>query len=272
MDHKPEDLIPILARLTNEYTSFESSSISYDTANDLMNGILYSLREVSDIKRNLPETKAGADVSLLYKKGQEVILKKVNRSKDTYNQLIKDYNAYGVKNYEDTIQKGLSTFFLRYDSKFKPQDHILTLDYPSLFPKSSLKGIDLIYYYTESIQKENMFLAFFHPVAIKNLLNSLTKDYENLYMDNLCYPVLFMVVFCFIADQPTDHLQISAEDIPVVEDFFDKKSPKEIEAYVTRIISSFCKTNGLDTSYFSKISKDFHLRYNGMLYLMGLEK
>lgn len=38
-------------------------------------------------------------------------------------------------------------FFLRYDARFCPQDHILTLDYPTMNRYGKKSGIRLIYEY-----------------------------------------------------------------------------------------------------------------------------
>lgn len=269
MNYEPQDLIPILAKLTNEYTSFESTSVSYDTANILMGGILYCLNETSESVMKLPETLDGADVDLLYKKGRDLVIKKVNRTKDTYHALVSDFNAYGVENYRATIADGIPEFFLHYDPKFKPQDHILTLDYPTLYPVKRLTGIDLMYYYVESIAKETQLLHHFDENAIRNLLSTITRDYENLYMDNICYPILFVIVFCFIADKPAETLSIKYSDTQSIENFFEGKSPEEISAYAKRVISFYCKEFSLDSTYFSRFSKDFSLRYKGMLSVLS---
>ena len=56
-----------------------------------------------------------------------------------------DFEDYGCLNYRETIIKGLPVFFMKYDARFRPQDHILTLDYPDLVPGEPLSGVDRIY-------------------------------------------------------------------------------------------------------------------------------
>ena len=40
-----EELVPIVGKLAEKYTSFESTSISYEKAEQLMGAVLYSIHE-----------------------------------------------------------------------------------------------------------------------------------------------------------------------------------------------------------------------------------
>lgn len=45
MEYPMEELIPILAELTDRFTSKESTSVSYERARQLMEAILYCIRQ-----------------------------------------------------------------------------------------------------------------------------------------------------------------------------------------------------------------------------------
>ena len=45
MKYEMEDLVPIVAKLAEGYTSKESTSITYERAQQLMEAVLYSIRE-----------------------------------------------------------------------------------------------------------------------------------------------------------------------------------------------------------------------------------
>ena len=40
------ELLPVVARLTKRYTGIESSSVSYEKANQLMGAVIYCIREI----------------------------------------------------------------------------------------------------------------------------------------------------------------------------------------------------------------------------------
>lgn len=47
MDYEMEELLPIVATLAEKYTGGESSSISYEKAGQLMEAVMYCIRETN---------------------------------------------------------------------------------------------------------------------------------------------------------------------------------------------------------------------------------
>ena len=45
------------------------------------------------------------------------------------------------------------------------------------------------------------FLNRFHPDMVRRLLSQVSPEYKELYLDNLCDPVLFHVVGCVLSKQ-----------------------------------------------------------------------
>ena len=45
MNYEPKELLPIVAELAEKYVGCDSTSISYETAQMLMEGIIYCLEE-----------------------------------------------------------------------------------------------------------------------------------------------------------------------------------------------------------------------------------
>ena len=54
-----------------------------------------------------------------------------------------------------------------------------------------LTGIDLIYEYLKIIRMEKKFLDCFDRQAVVNLMSAIYPQYQELYLDNLCSPVLW---------------------------------------------------------------------------------
>ena len=56
MDYTMEELLPVVGKLTEKYTSLSSTSVTYETAQQLMGAVLYCLRAVSYTHLTLPTT------------------------------------------------------------------------------------------------------------------------------------------------------------------------------------------------------------------------
>ncbi|NLL79733.1 MAG: hypothetical protein GX234_08095 [Clostridiales bacterium] len=254
---KMEDLLPLAAELTEKYTSRESSSVTYETAEMLMEAVCYCMREelISDnpwkmptwfneaSKRNEEEKGLGImeeskeDARKIYKKGYQKVVDKVLCTKEKYERLIAEFEDFGCKNYRDTVLKGLPGFFLYYDPKFSPQNHILTLDYPDLYMSiSKYCGVDLIYEYVQNLEYEKKFLTAFDRQAVAELLEEICEDYSNIFMGNICYEVLFRSIECFLADRSCLSLRVSEEDRYQINAALIQETEEETERQVRNII------------------------------------
>ncbi len=224
-----EELIPIVEVLADKYTSKESSSVSYDTAEMLMEAVVYCLDEYKQEKESSDKVDEDVMTTMVpflvsevsskeaYECGYQLVLDKVYEAKELYHTILKRFEGYGCKNYIDTVQKGMPAFFQRYDPKFRPQDHILTLDYPTLNPLKHSCGVDAIYEYLQYIQMENEFLNVFPYYAVERLLHSIDSRYEKRFMDNICYVVLERAVWCMLTENPVTELSIQESDMETIK-------------------------------------------------------
>ena len=46
MNYEMEELLPVVGRLAEKYTSFENTSMTYEKAEQLMGAVLYCIREM----------------------------------------------------------------------------------------------------------------------------------------------------------------------------------------------------------------------------------
>lgn len=77
MKYDLAELLPIVESLSRKYTRNESSSISYAAAQQLMEAVIYCIREMETSSSNLPATVLSAADA--YALGYEAVLKKQNR-------------------------------------------------------------------------------------------------------------------------------------------------------------------------------------------------
>ena len=261
MDYKVEELLPLVTRLTEKYTSKESTSVPYETARQLMEAVIYCIEENNNGEEalDMPEAKRPA-AKLMYERGFEILTGKVHETKAIYDDIIQNFESYRLENYDETIRKGMPAFFLRYDAKFNPQDHLLTLDYPLLKGKPRLRGIDLIQEYLKGIQKEKAFLDCFNRAAIIRILERTVPEYEELYLDNICDVVLLEALFCIIAEKPLRELRMNDEDYDAVRFYFDGDEREKIETKTVLLIRMLMGRLGLEADYFEPAAKDYAFR------------
>lgn len=270
MEYEMPKLINLAGWLAERYTSKDTSSITYDTAGMLMDAVLYCIREYENLLSDdtlsqddlseaglseagpsevRPAKRTEPDVETAFHEGYQAVLAKVTRAGRIYEELVKEFEDYGCKNYRDTITRGIPGFFVRYDARFRPQEHILTLDYPVMggntFKRGDgiLSGIDLIYVYLKVIRTEKKFLDCFDRQAVVNLMSALYPQYEDLYLDNLCSPVLLNAAGCLIAGKPVGGLEMGRDGLNLLGNYFAGCGKEEIESRLKpciRILTGGC--------------------------------
>lgn len=273
-----EQIMPIVARLTDKYTSKNSSSVSYETAEMLTEAVIYTVEECfgEDGKEEkeenwLRQSRESRDMGCFYEEGKQVICRKVQKAKELYEEIIEDFQDYGCVNYADTVRKGFPAFFTKYDYLFCPQNHILTLDYPTIAPREELTGVDLVLEYLKGIFTETVFLNHFSADWVRQCIMEQAEGesggvFLKHYMGNICEVVLWRVVCCIIAEKNVWELKLEAEDMAEVRFFFAGdtvlKAQQKIEAIIRILISKMWKEESVDfaEAYFCKAAHEYAVR------------
>ena len=186
-EYEMEELVPIVAALSEKYTSKESTSVSYETARQLMEAVMYCINECASDQTLVSSQRLSAAEA--YKYGYEVLIQKVKRTQTAYNEMIVDFCGYGNRNYEATVEKAIPGFFLYYDAQFAPQETIITMDYPTICPVTGKSGIDAIEAYVKYISYEQKFMGTFQRQYVCEILGRDQADHKNGF-DNICRVIL----------------------------------------------------------------------------------
>lgn len=184
MKFVPEELIPIVSELTDLYTKGESTSITYERANQLMRAVLYCIEESEKPCQGtelpvIPYSTA----SEAYQAGYQRVISRTKETGAKYNELISCFKDYGNLAYFETVVRELPVFFKKYDARFAPQEHFLTLDYPVLKSFGNSCGIDLIAEYIDCIALEQEFLLRIPDSCVIDILNRWRGDYTELFIN-----------------------------------------------------------------------------------------
>jgi len=192
MEYKAEELIPIVAELAQEYAGVDSTSVTYETAQMLIEAVKYCLDENEKSSGN-DLADPGTSVKERYVVGSKIILEKAEDVRMTFNSMSAYFDAYRVECLEDTVMKGIPEFMKWYDVKYCPQNTLLTLDYPLLIDIHELSGIDAIHAYIKAIEIEQIFLKQFDRNHVISVLSLANPGYVHM-IDNICEIILINTV------------------------------------------------------------------------------
>lgn len=190
MEQNVDEILGLVRELTEQYTSKESTSVTYEKAQQLMGAILYCIEEREQCRSEFDviQTQETSSVRQIYEQGYELVKKKTAAAMNQYNEQalwFRDYENLALRETFDAIPE----FFIRYDVRFYPQNHILGLDYPVLLSLERFCGIDRIDAYLECLRLEQIFLQSFSEEFVIESLERYSHDYRNLFC-NLCGIVL----------------------------------------------------------------------------------
>ena len=240
MDYEMEELVPIVGKLAEKYTSHESTSITYEKAEQLMGAVLYCIHELWESSGNAPSLNKKLSAQRAYEMGAAYVRDKTGKALDLYNRILPEFCHYENKCLYDTFVKGIPEFFKWYDVQFEPQNTILTLDYPLLKDISEYTGIDKIFEFIKAIGLEQKFLKLF-PAGY--VINVLSKDNGNWKesMDNICEIVFIHVIGHIILGKSLTVIELAEADYFYMQKIFKQATLEDIKKQLTTALEIFIK-------------------------------
>lgn len=234
MDYQMEELLPIVSELAQKYAGYESTSITYEKAQSLMEAVLFCLSEYNSSAKDSLVQK---DISVKeqYNIGAKLLFEKVENIRKIFNEISFQFVDFGVKCLYDTVQKGIPQFLKWYDIKFCPQNTILTLDYPLIIDCSSLTGADAVYKYIRAIQTEQIFLRKFDRNYVMLVLEKYNSEYRDM-IENICSIVLTNIIGHIAIKKPFNDIDFLYEEYLQLSKIFAGKSIPDIENVVKDLI------------------------------------
>lgn len=237
-----QELLPEVQRLCEKYTGKESTSVTYETAEKLMEAVLYFIREALGQENGRRVMTGGGKppASELCALGRRLTEEKTRAALRFYNSLLPGFCSFGSRAYDDTVVKGIPEFFRWYDTELKPQENIVILDYPVLVPLEGYCGIDRIERFLQAVETEQRFLQSFPKGYVEEILREAYPEYETGIM-NLCEAVLERLAIRYlasvcpedleekIAETSKDSLQRSLEKF--LKEFVAKSFDREAEIF-----------------------------------------
>lgn len=168
MGYEAADLLLVVRDLAERYTGRSSTSVSYETARQLMEAVLYCIGEAGKAENATAHSREVAGGERLtaqeaYRRGYGLVIRRAEEAQTLYNKLILSFNGYESRVYRRTVTRNIPGFFRRYDPRFNPQQDFMGLDYPVFAPLGKRPGIDKVYRYLACISAEQRFLGSMSP-------------------------------------------------------------------------------------------------------------
>lgn len=238
MNYNLKELLPLVAKLSEKYTGFESSSITYEKAQQFMEAVLYCIHELELQNPSAPAPATKMPAEQAYERGFRLVLRKVQLALNLYNKMLPAFNCYNSQALSDTFVKGIPEFFKWYDPKFHPQDTILTLNYPVLKIKPDSSGIDRIYEYINCLCLEQNFLGNFPETYLENVLSRHhVPDFD--LTENICETVFLDMICHILTGKTLGEQSFSQEDISRIGNIFSASDMKEIKKKLSLATAAF---------------------------------
>ncbi len=152
------------------FTSGKSSSVPVETAQSLLESMLYSITVYLDSQSEPHTALREEDYEGIRLKGLELVKLKVDEAKQLLEEVRETRIPTELIAYNGTIDVALEGFFQLYDPRFGAQNTDAVIDYPLSKDDMSVTGIQYILNYLTQLKKENEFCAKYSKNHIRALL------------------------------------------------------------------------------------------------------
>jgi len=234
IEHIQIQSIQLLAKETDHYTNGESSSVKVETAQSLLQSIIYC---IGIYLKSLPDIDLCIDILKqktlleLFKQGKNLIRIQFGCAKQLLTSIQKDSIVTDNIAYNDTVSDGLMLFFSKYDIDFGSHEIPASIDYPlsnDMNFSMALVGIEYIYSYLQILSLENKFCKHFAAEDIDQLLRGYDDHYQDLLI-NIFELVLTNALGSILRNRDTLQLNIEPLDRQYLNQKLAKLSKDELD-------------------------------------------
>lgn len=166
--------------LKSEWIEQLMGSISYQ--------ILWSLSRQQN-QLSMEQVLLTKNLQTLYEEGNKQMRDSLEECHKQFEKISKNCLDFELQAYQDTLSKGIPTFFDNYDLALKAQELPGEFDYPLFLSIDSTTGLFFVERYLLYLQCEEEFCHLFKSEAIESLLLGYSANYRRLCIN--IYELLF---------------------------------------------------------------------------------
>jgi hypothetical protein len=178
--------LQLLTTETERYTSGASSSVKVETAQNILQSIIYTigiyLKSLPDADPCVTALKQRS-LAELHRQGKLLIRGQLANARQLLEKVRDSQISIDNHAYNDTLQQGLPLFFTAYDVDFAAHETPGSIDYPLSSDRPDLVGSEYILNYLQTLLGENQFCKNFSESEINCLLRSYHEHYQDLLIN-----------------------------------------------------------------------------------------
>ncbi|MDE6949717.1 MAG: hypothetical protein K2P64_02180 [Lachnospiraceae bacterium] len=243
MRYEMEELAAVVGGLAEKENGYESTSISYEKAEQLMGAVLYCMEELERAEPFALMAGGGMTAQRAYEAGAVYVREKTEKALELYHAILSEFQHYGNECLYDTFAGGLPEFFTWYDIRFEPQNTILTLDYPVLKDLSAYTGIDKIYEFLKCIALEQKFMQMFPDQYAEDIVLKYKRKWQG-SVENVCEVVLLHMAGHILAGKTLAEFELEEAELGRIREVFAQTDAADIEERIRAAIEVFSERNG----------------------------
>ena len=175
----------LLGKQTERYTSGDSTSVTVETAQELLASLWYTITLAMDETRTPYDRLLSVEMMPFVKQGQTILLDKLEAVKRLWEMVC--HTAPEIQNsyFTDTL-RGIGDYLRRYDLYYFAHRKPLCIDYPLLnAPSETMHGLTYTEQYLKCMLAENLLIHGFEKNTVICVLQTIAPDYQEYYL-NLC--------------------------------------------------------------------------------------
>lgn len=175
-----ERLMLLLASRVRYATQGDSSSVSQEYAQALLEGVVFALQTHLQAQGLPARALLERPLPSLYEEALSTLQGLLDQVRALYLHACETAPVFPNRALHDTLQ-AVEGFLGKYDYRMFPQDSHCTLDYPLCLPiAADLQGVRRIHAYLQHLCLENAFLLRFAPDALARVYHALSPDPRDL--------------------------------------------------------------------------------------------
>ena len=243
LDRISYERLEILKVQLKYYTKDESSSVVVEVAENILQGIDYTigiyLKTLGNMELIINElnNKSLADMLEI---GRDLIKKKTLESKRLLDKIQENKLKTDNYSYNDTIDYGIPLFFKEYEDFFKAHETKGSIDYQLCIDNMNYISIEYINNYLDILSLENEFCDNFDIAEINGLLKGYDKNCEVLLI-NIFELVLINVLGLIICKKSLKNLNINSIDREQIKNELGKLSSQELQEELLECAKRCCE-------------------------------
>lgn len=250
------------------YTKDESSSIMVEVAENLLEGIDYTisvyLKTFNSIEHIIEELK-NTSLSQMLETGRALIKETFDESKKLLEYIIKNRLKINNYSYEDTIEHGIPLFFKEYEYFFTPHEGSGSIDYQLYMDNMNYKSIEYIRNYLKILSFENEFCNNFHIYEINELLKGYDKKSEELLI-NVFELVLINSLGLIISGKTLTTLNLNNTDRGIIKSKLEKLSSEKLQDELLICADKCCQLLSIENKDLANYIKKSTIKLTEWIY------